>query len=72
MTSVYFKLASHCNSPTFREKHNDLDGFEVLPRVGEKFRFSYDPMVYKVFDIMHEAGYDHGDLMHKVTITLIC
>ena len=72
MTSVHFKLASNCNSPTFRKIHNDLTGFEILPRVGEKFRFSHDPMVYKVFDIMHVAGYDHGDLYHEVTITLIC
>jgi hypothetical protein len=69
---VHFKLARTCQSLTFREKHNDLDGFAVLPRVGEKFKFFDDPMVYKVLDILHEAGYQSGNLNHRVTITLIC
>lgn len=71
MTTIYFKLAGKCNNPAIKIKHNNLEGFEVLPRVGEKFSFLDDPGVYKVSDISHVAGYDEGGVLaHTISISL--
>jgi len=69
-TTIQFKLSASCKSPTFQSQ--SLSGFDVIPRQGEKFKFLDDPMVYGVVSVLHEAGYDHGHLYHRVTVTLIC